>query len=304
MILSRRLSPLRISILGLVVSVTYFYPLTQTTLAATLRLFRDPFIDEPSSSGISTSEKLIDPDLLTQLISPETILGNSEDGFSSNGIEEAVSGRSSLSFESIVSSLTQIELDRTLDDTSIPEVPILPQVAAPDIYKGIYDFGTTAAEDLSDPVRVGVLPVLDLELIPTPTFRGGVGISNNPLPGVGTPGLNQSEPPRFGGPIPIISGPSVQFSAPLSQVPLPSAKQVQAGSWGDEQVDVFFASLPKTNVVDISTFMRTIYRTSPSDMIKRIDASLDLTVDANFNTMPSEIFPSNSMPSGEFNRSL
>ncbi len=305
MILSKRFSPLRTTILGLVVSISYVYPLNQTTLAATFRLFPEVFIDETLSVETPTPEKLIDPDLLAQLLSAEDTLATSEDRFSPDGITEAVSGRSNLSLESIVSSLTQVNLDSTREEGSIPDVPILPQVAAPDIYKEIYDFGTTSAEELSDPVSIGVLPVLEGEPIPTPTFGGGVRTISNGVGGTGSPRVAQPSLPRFGGPVNIMGSPSVQFTQPLSQVALPSARRVQAGGyWGDRQVDVFFASLPKAEVVDIDTFMRTIYRTNPSDMIKKIDETLDLTIDANFNTMPAEVFPANAMPSGEFNRSL
>ncbi len=122
--------------------------------------------------------------------------------------------------------------------------------------------------------------------------------------GTPSPNLQQSSLPRFGGPVPIIGGPSRNFVTPLRQVGLPGVASVQAASWGDTQVDVFFASLPKQQVVDINTFMRTVYRKNISDMIKQIDSSLDLTVDTNFNSMPAEVFPRNPMPSGNFNRTL
>ena len=77
---------------------------------------------------------------------------------------------------------------------------------------------------------------------------------------------------------------------------------MQAGSWGDAELDVLFASLAEKEVGDIDSFMRTVYRTSVSDMVKQIDASLDLTIDTDFNSMPAEVFPRNAMPSGEFNR--
>lgn len=306
MILSKRFSPSKTTIFGLVVSVSYLAPLTETTLAATFRLFPELFIEETLSLETTTPEKLIDPDLLSQLLSEEAVLATSEDRLSSDGITEAVSENSNLSLDSVVSSLTQIRLDSTRGDTSVQEVPILPQVAAPDVYKEIYDFGTTAAEDLSDPVSIGVVPLLDLEpiTIPTPTFSGGVRTTRNGLPGFGSPGLDRPSLPRFGGPVGTIGSPSLQFTQPLSQVALPSARKVQAGHWGDSKVDIFFASLPTAEVVDIDTFMRTIYRTSPSDMIKKIDESLDLTIDTQFNTMPAEIFPANAMPSGGFNGSL
>lgn len=306
MILSKRFSPSKTTIFGLVVSVSYLAPLTETTLAATFRLFPELFIEDTLSFDTAAPEKLIDPDLLSQLLSEEAVLATSEDRLSSDGITEAVSENSNLSLDSVVSSLTQIRLDSTREDTSVQEVPILPQVAARDVYKEIYDFGTTAAEDLSDPVSIGVVPLLDLEpiTIPTPTFSGGVRTTNNGLPGFGSPGIDRPSLPRFGGPVGIVGSPSVQFSQPLSQVALPSARRVRAGHWGDSQVDIFFASLPTAEVVDVDTFMRTIYRTSPSDMIKKIDESLDLTIDTQFNTMPAEIFPANAMPSGGFNGSL
>lgn len=302
--LNKQYLPLKTIILGLGVSISYLYPLTQPTLAATFRLFPDVFIDETLLEETPTPEKLIDPALLSQLLSQEGTLALSEDRSNSDGIKEAVSGKSNLSLESIVSSLTQISLDSTREENSIPEVPILPQVAAPDIYKGIYDFGTTSAEELSDPVTMGILPVLDLEPIPTPTFSRSVGTTSNGVPGIARPGISGPSLPRFGGPVGIAAGPLGGLNQPLSQVALPSATRVQAGRWGDSQVDVFFASLPTAKVVDIDTFMRTIYRTSPSDMIKRIDASLDLTVDANFNSMPADIFPRNPMPSGGFKQNL
>ena len=295
--LNKRSFPLKTTILSFVVSVSYLYPLTQSTLAATFRLFPETFIDETLSVETPTSEKLIDPEFLTQLLSEEEIIATSEDRLAPDGIKEAVSGRSNLSLESIVSSLSQVKLDSTRDETSVPDVPILPQTAAPDIYREIYDFGTRSAEDLSDPVSIGVIPDLDLEAIsiPTPTFSGGVRTTRNGVPGIGTPRLERPSLRSFGGPVGVMSGPSRQFTQPLSQVALPSARKVQAGHWGDSQVDIFFASLPKAKVVDIDTFIRTVYRNSPSDMIEKIDKSLDLTIDANFNTMPAEIFRSNAV---------
>ena len=90
------------------VSVSYLAPLTQTTFAATFRLFPELFIEDTLSLDTEAPEKLIDPDLLSQLLSEEAILATSEDPLSSNGITEAVSENANLSLDSVVSSLTSV----------------------------------------------------------------------------------------------------------------------------------------------------------------------------------------------------
>ncbi|WP_107671286.1 hypothetical protein [Cyanothece sp. BG0011] len=282
--------------LGIIVSFTSIHLLTASSQAATLRLTSDS-----SWENLSTTENFLESDLLNQLISTTEEITTVTNSFSSQVITEAVSEPSTISLESVVSSLSQISLE-TETDGEPQEVPILPQVDPADIYKEVYDFGTTAAEDLSDPISAGILPAL--EGIPAP--RSGVGIreTGGQVAGIPSPTREQPSLPRFGGPVPMIGNPSANFTNPLRQVALPSATTVQANNWGDNQVDMFFASLPQQEVVDIDTFMRTVYRTNISDMIKQIDESLDTTIDTEFHSMPAEIFPVNPMPSGEFNRSL
>ena len=293
--------PLVKTSLGILVFINCLHSLTQTTMAATFRLFPDTFIDDNLSLKIVTTQDLIGSDLLAELIPTQNATATFDNGSTSESIREGVSGESNLSFESIVSSLNQINLDATSSGGPAPEVPILPQVEASDINKGIYEFETTSAAELSDPVSIGIIPVLDD--IPTP--GGGVNTSATGIPaGIAVPGVNDSSLPRFGGPVQIIASPSANFTTPLSQVGLPSATSVQARSWGDSQVAVVFTSLPEAEVGNIDEFMRTVYRTSPSDMVERIDESLKLTVDTELRSTPTDIFPANAMPSGDFNRNL
>ncbi len=285
--------------LGLLVCLNYFDGLTLQSQAATFRLLRGT----TQSLNIEEIKTLdfLDADLLALLIPPKERIANREDPFAPQQmVVEALSDPKGLSLDSIVASLSQINLDISRDDITVEEVPILPQVVASDVYKDIYDFGTTAASELSNPLIIAASP--SPEAPPTP--RGGVATTRSGAWGI--PGLNLIQPalPRFGGPVAMIGGPAQNFVTPLRQVALPSANAVQAGHWGDTQVDVFFASLPQQKVVDVDTFMRTVYRTSVSDMIKQIDATLDLTIDTDFNSMPKEVFPRNPMPSGGFKQTL
>lgn len=286
--------------IGVIVSLTSIHLLTPTSQAAILRLSPGNSWDNLTLEEV-TVQDFIKSDLFSQLIATTEEISTVNKSFGSQTITEAVSQPSGISLESVVSSLSQINLEA--DRNGEPqEVPILPQVDPADIYKEIYDFGTTVAEDLSDPISAGVLPAL--EGIPTP--RGGVGIRERggQVAGIPRPSLNQSSLPRFGGPVPIIGNPSTNFTNPLRQVALPSATRVQANNWGDDQVGVFFASLPQKEVVNVDTFIRTVYRTSISDMIKEIDKTLDTTIDTEFDSMPADIFPNNAMPSEEFKKSL
>ncbi|MDJ0842767.1 hypothetical protein [Crocosphaera sp.] len=288
--------------LGVLVCLNCIHSLTHTSQAATLRLSPDISWDNLSLEQIS-NQNFIETDLLSQLVPGQESISPINEAFTTETITQAISEPSTISLDSIIFSLSQIDLEANREDIAVGELPILPQVDAADVYKGIYDFGTTAAEELSDPISVGVLPPLDA----IPTARGGVRTVRTSGGQVrGVPGLSLSQPalPRFGGPVPVIGGPTRNFATPLRQVGLPSATRVQAGHWGDSQVDVFFASLPQQEVVNIDTFVRTVYRTNLSDMIEQIDKSLDLTIDADFNTMPANVFPNNPMPSGEFKRTL
>ncbi|ACB52737.1 hypothetical protein cce_3389 [Crocosphaera subtropica ATCC 51142] len=285
--------------LGIVVSLNYIHTLTDTSLAATFRLSPDLSWDNLTIEEV-TSQDFLESDLLSQLVPPEQGITTVNDSFSSETITEAVSEPSAISLESVVSSLSQISLDAEQENGQMAEVPILPQVDAADVYRDIYDFGTRAAEELSEPISVGVLPPID----GIPALRGGVRTIGGQVAGIPSPTLEQPSLPRFGGPVSVIGSPATNLTAPLRQVSLPSATKVQANTWGDSQVDIFFASLPQEEVVDVDTFVRTVYRTNLSDMIEQIDKSLDLTIDTEFNTMPAEIFPNNAMPSGEFNSNL
>ena len=284
--------------LGCLVCFNGIHTLTQKSQAATLSLFPET-IDNLTIEEITTPS-FIDADLLSLLIPPQTGTANINDSVAPETIIGAMSEPENISLESIISSFRDIRLDTDRENKTIEDIPVLPQVSAGDIYKDIYDFGTTAAQELSDPIRVGALPLLEVPLTPS----GGATTTRTGVVGTTSPNLQQPSLPRFGGPVPIIGGPSRNFVTPLRQVGLPTAAPVQAGSWADTQVDVFFASLPKQEVVDIDTFMRTVYRRNISDMIKQIDSTLDLTIDANFNSMPAEVFPRNPMPSGNLNRTL
>ncbi|MDJ0660538.1 MAG: hypothetical protein QNJ42_13775 [Crocosphaera sp.] len=285
--------------LGVLVCLNCIDSLTHTSRAATFRLSPETSWDNLNLEEV-TNQNFIESDLLSELIPVEESITTMNDSVTTQTITQAVSEPSSISLDSIMSSLREINLDADREDIAVRELPTLPQVDAADVYKEIYDFGTTAAEELSDPISVGVLPPLDA----IPTARGGIRTIGGQVRGIPSPTLDRASLPRVGGPVPVIGSPPGNAVTPLRQVGLPSATRVQAGHWGDSQVDVFFASLPQQEVVNIDTFMRTVYQTNLSDMIKQIDKSLDLTVDANFNSMPAEIFPSNPMPSGEFNRSL
>ncbi|MGK7957858.1 MAG: hypothetical protein AB4063_21785 [Crocosphaera sp.] len=293
-------NPIKIS-LGFLLCLNGIHILTQKSHAATLRLFPET-IDSLSLQEVTPLE-FLDEDLLSQLIpiQQQTITFN--DAVDSQTLTQAISKPSDISLDSIVSSLNQLRFDTEREAATIDDIPVLPQVDAADVYKDIYDFSTTAAEELSDPISVGVLPPLDA--IPSSTPTGGIGTTGgNRVAGSPRPNLSQPALPRFGGPVAIIGGPSRNFAAPLSQVGLPSATRIQAGNWGDTQVNVFFASLPKQEIVDVDTFVRTVYRTSLSEAIQKIDATLDLSIDADFSSMPANVFPSNPMPSGGFNRTL
>ncbi len=290
--------------LGVMVSFTSIHILAHTSQAAILRLSPESSEDDLTLEGITVQDFIgSDSDLLSQLVpnQKEVTTLNNYNSFSSQTITEAVSTPSKTSLESVVSSLSQINLKADRDGQP-KEVPILPQVDPGDIYKEIYDFGTTATEDLSDPISAGVLPALE----GTPDPRGGAGTTEggDQVAEIPSSALNQPFLGRFGGLGPIIGNPSANLTNYSRQVASPSATRVQANNWGDNQVDMFFASLPKQEVVDIDTFMRTVYRTNISDMIKTIDESLDTTLDTEFNSMPADIFPNNPMPSGEFNRNL
>ncbi len=293
--------PLVKTSLGILVFINCLHSLTQTTMGATFRLFPDTFIDDNLSLKIVTTQDLIGSDLLAELIPTQKATATVDNSATSEPIREGVSAQSNLSIDSVISSLTQINLEATRSDGAAPEVPILPQVEASDINKGIYEFEATPAEELSDPVSIGIIPLLE----PIPTPRGGVNTASTGIPAdIAFPGVNDSSLPQLGGPVQIIASPSANFTTPLAQVGLPSATRVQARNWGDSVVNVFFASLPEAEVGNIDEFIRTVYRTSPSDMVKRIDDSLDLTVDTEFRSTPTEFFPANAMPSGDFNRSL
>ncbi len=291
--------------LGLVVCLNTFDSLTPQSQAATFNLLQGT-TQNLNIEEIKTLD-FLDPDLLALLIPPQEAIANGEDPFApqqtvvqEQTVVQALSDPKDISLDSIVASLSQINLNISRDDIAVQEVPILPQVVASDVYKDIYDFGTTAASELSNPLSIAASP--SPEAPPTP--RGGVATTRSGAWGI--PGQNLIQPalPRFGGPVATILGPAQNFVTPLRQVALPSANPVQAGNWGDRQVDVFFTSLPQQKVVDVDTFMRTVYRTTVSDMIKQIDATLDLTVDTDFNSMPAEVFPRNAMPSGEFKQNL
>ncbi|MGK7883853.1 MAG: hypothetical protein AB4057_04395 [Crocosphaera sp.] len=285
--------------LGLLVCLNAFDSLSLQSQAATFRLLRGT-TQSLNIEEITTLD-FLDADLLALLIPAQEGVATAEDPFApQQTLVQALSDPRGISLESIVGSLSQVNLDITRDDITVQEVPILPQVVASDIYRDVYDFGTTAASELSNPLSIAASP--SPEAPPTP--RGGVATTRSGAWGI--PGLNLIQPalPRFGGPVAMIGGPAQNFVTPLRQVALPSANAVQAGHWGDTQVDVFFASLPQQKVVDVDTFMRTVYRTSVSDMVKQIDATLDLTIDTDFNSMPKEVFPGNPMPSGGFKQTL
>ena len=286
--------------LGVLVCLNCIDSLTHISRAATFRLSPETSWDNLNLEEV-TNQNFIESDLLSELIPVEESITTMNDSVTTQTITQAVSKPSSISLDSIMSSLREINLDADREDIAVRELPTLPQVDAADIYKEIYDFGTTAAEELSDPISVGVLPPLDA----IPTARGGIRTIGGQVRGIPSPTLDRTSLPRVGGgPIPVIGEPSRNFVTPLRQVGLPSTARVQANHWGDSQVDVFFASLPQQEVVNIDIFVRTVYRTNLSDMIKQIDKSLDLTIDAEFHSMPADIFPNNPMPSGEFNRSL
>ncbi|MGK7884295.1 MAG: hypothetical protein AB4057_06655, partial [Crocosphaera sp.] len=243
--------------LGLLVCLNAFDSLTLQSQAATFRLVRGT-IQSLNIEEITTLN-FLDADLLALLIPAEEGVATAEDTLAAQQIlVQALSDPKGISLESIVTSLSQINLDITRGDIIVQEVPILPQVVASDIYKDIYDFGTIAASELSNPLIIASSP--SPEAPPTPI--GGVATTRSGAWGI--PGLNLIQPalPRFGGPVAMIGGPAQNLVTPLRQVAFPSANAVQAGHWGDTQVDVFFASLPQQKVVDVDTFMRTVYRTS------------------------------------------
>ncbi|MEA5533634.1 hypothetical protein [Crocosphaera sp. XPORK-15E] len=280
--------------LTIVVVLGFAHGLTQTATGATFMMFKNDFVEKNAALPIVTPENLVSDNLFYEFLAVQKPTPDlSESKINDSLIAQTVSGQSTISFDSIMSSLTQINLNATREDKPVSEVPVLPQVDAPDIYKEIYDFGTTSAEELSNPVNSAILPPLP-DAAPVNRVVRTSGPSSI---GIAGPRVRDSSLPQFGGPIQGIGRPLRSFAAPLSQVNAPSITRVQAGNWGDGEVDVFFASLPKTEIGDIDTFLRTIYRTNPSEMVKQMEDSLDLTIDTEFPSMPSEVFPGNRLPS-------
>ncbi|MEL4894510.1 hypothetical protein [Crocosphaera sp. Alani8] len=285
--------------LGFLVCLNSIHSLVPKSQAATLRLF--PETADNLANQQPTTPNFIDSDLFALLIPNQAPRTASNNPFNADLVIDAVSDPTNVSVDSIITSFRRLNLDTDNYDSTPQEVPILSQVAASDIYQDIYDFGSSAASELRDPLSIDASSSQR-----TPTVTGGPRSAGIGVAGIPNLNLDQNQPssPFRGGPIAIIGSPSENFVIPLSQVSLPSANPVQAAKWGDGTVDRFFASLPQQEVVDVDTFMRTVYRTSVSDMIKQIDSSLDLTIDTQFNSMPAEIFPNNAMPSGDFNRNL
>ncbi|MEA5509077.1 hypothetical protein VB715_04800 [Crocosphaera sp. UHCC 0190] len=287
--------------LTMVVILGFAHELSQTANGATFRMFKNDFVEKNAALPIVSPENFVSNNLYYEfLVAQEPAPNVSESNINYNLIAQTVSGQSTLSFDWIMSSLREVNLNATRGDEPIPEVPVLPQVDAADVYKEIYDFGATSAQELSNPVSTGILPPLP-NVAPVNRIVRTAGPSN---PGISGPRVTDSSLPRFGGPIQIIGKPLESFATPLRQASVPSATPVRTANWGDGEVDVFFASLPQSQIADVDTFMRTIYRTNPTEMVEQIEKALDLTVDTQFRLMPSDIFPENRLPSGTWQGNL
>lgn len=257
---------------------------TQKTLGITFRIISNDFVEKNSTFNVPALQNLSRSDLLNYLVQTEQPIAELLPNESNEArTTQQASSPSSLSFDSIIFSLRQLDLSLDSGNETISEVPIVPQADPSDVYKDIYDFGQTSAEELSEPISFGLLPPVTSE-----ETENLVGTSNLGF---------------VGGPLEI-ARPRLNHAGPLSQTGRPSVRGFNSGHWGDSNVDIFFATLPKTEVVDMDTFMRTVYISTPSDMVEEIDKSLDTTVDAQFQLMPTDIFPANRLPSESWKRNL
>ncbi|ACK67353.1 hypothetical protein PCC8801_3385 [Rippkaea orientalis PCC 8801] len=193
------------------------------------------------------------------------------------------SENSSLSLSSIIESFGKLKFDATANTEESPDVPTLSQTNWSDIYRGIYDFNpraTTDNEESEDSIVFDPFASVSPQTDSDP--------STSPPPTVASP--NAVPPSVVGTPGRVFSVPQISFGTPRGQKSLPSASGYHSGAQEDELINVFFASLPKEQLVNIDEFLRTVYRTDPREMIERIDKTLDLTVDTQFHLMPKEIF--------------
>ena len=254
---------------------------TQRTLGITLRIISNDFVEKNSGFNVPAWQNLGSSDLLSYLVQTEQPIAELLPNEATT--TQQASSPSSLSFDSIVSSLRQLDLSLDSGNETINEVPIVPQADPSEVYKDIYDFGQTSAEELSEPISFGLLPPTTSEGTENLVGTSNLGLAGSPLE-IGSPRLN--------------------YAGPLAQTGRPSVRGFNSGHWGDSNVDIFFATLPKTEVVDMDTFMRTVYISTPSDMVEEIDKSLDTTVDTQFQLMPNDIFPANRLPSESWKRNL
>ena len=122
------LNSIKIS-LGLLVCLNALDCLTPPSQGATLRLL----LGTTQSLNIReiTTLDFLDPDILALLIPPQEGVASLDDPFAPEAtVLQALSDPKSISIDSIVASLSQINLDLNGDDIIVEEVPILPQVAA------------------------------------------------------------------------------------------------------------------------------------------------------------------------------
>ncbi|GBF81885.1 hypothetical protein [Aphanothece sacrum] len=235
------------------------------------------------------SDDLSTSNLVSQLIVTEQqFTALNETYFEVAQVTQPSANNSSISIQSVISSFGRLKLDARANNKEVKAVPVLPQTELSNVYQGIYDFGNTTSEDLSQPLDSGIIappPVSYRVSQPRTVGTRTIGVAS-PSPET----IESLSLPRFGGALPVIAGTQASGPTALRQANLPSARRTQATNWGDSQVDIFFASLPKDEVGDIDTFLRTAYRTSPSEILKRLKSSLQLEVKTQFRTMPTEVF--------------
>lgn len=189
-----------------------------------------------------------------------------------------------LSFKYLIESFSQLRWD--LDGNPVAsEVPLLPQTSFEDINQGVYDFPATPVEPSETAAEPTSQPDASPATAPAPQTAG------IPVP-VGAPTASGSDSfplPRYGGPLAIVALPQTSGRGTPSPVSPPSVNRTGVDGVGDGTVDVSFSTEPKTQIVDINTFLRTRYRQNVSDMLEKLEARLRTKVEVELPTMPRNV---------------
>ncbi|HAC64562.1 MAG TPA: hypothetical protein DCF68_13745 [Cyanothece sp. UBA12306] len=286
-----RITNLVFTLAGLVSPIVF---LSETAIAAVLSASVDNFSLLESRAILFSAENIADPSNQITNVSIEVNNPNQvlellvtqkppESLTNFNNVPAPSTETNSLSFSSIFGSLQQLRLNPQSQTTELSEVLILPQTTWGDIYQGIYDFNNIANENSEESIDSIVFD--PFSSITPESASDSVETDSSPL--VGTDTLPSSV---FGVPRRVFSIPQINFAVPLGEKSLPSATGYQGESNMDSMINVFFASVPKEQVVNLDIFLRTIYRTNPREMVEQIDKSLDLTIDTELQLMPKEVF--------------